>query len=495
MSETASLSGSGGWESVEAALPRSTLSLQRRAEAVVEVAEEEADPDVVHMRGYKPPADPTLEFIAAMLLLLLILYASRVDRGIVRLLLPEEQDAIEHREGTAGSVTDHRSRGTLDRRHRHHGKVNPAAVQFRRMERAAVRMRDSLFPARESVTEDYWEYAKFREIADKCGAMLMMDMAHISGLVAAEEQAQPFEYCDIVTTTTHKSLRGPRAGMIFFRRGPRPSKKGEPEGMTYDYESRINMAVFPALQGGPHNHQIGALAVALKHASGPEFKKYQQQVKANARALASALMSKGYKLVTDGTDNHLVLWDLRPCGLTGSKMETICDMLHITLNKNAVFGDASALAPGGCRIGAPAMTSRGLKENDFEKIADFLHKAVELALEVQASHGKMLKDWKLGLEGNPAVDTLRAEVEAFAEAVIGYLKNKGVDLADPDWALGAPRRPMRRKHRADTGAMLLASDAACASRSLLPYQATSRSRFRRSTSPSARCTTIRRTPT
>ena len=127
-------------------------------------------------------------------------------------------------------------------------------------------------------------------------------------------------------------------------------------------------------------------------------------------------MSKGYKLVTDGTDNHLVLWDLRPCGLTGSKMETICDMLHITLNKNAVFGDASALAPGGCRIGAPAMTSRGLKENDFEKIADFLHKAVELALEVQASHGKMLKDWKLGLEGNPAVDTLRAEVEAFAES-------------------------------------------------------------------------------
>ena len=97
-------------------------------------------------------------------------------------------------------------------------------------------------------------------------------------------------------------------------------------------------------------------------------------------------------------------------------METICDMLHITLNKNAVFGDASALAPGGCRIGAPAMTSRGLKENDFEKIADFLHKAVELALEVQASHGKMLKDWKLGLEGNPAVDTLRAEVEAFAES-------------------------------------------------------------------------------
>ena len=289
-------------------------------------------------------------------------------------------------------------------------------IDFVKLEEKAMDFRPKMLIMGGSAYARDWDYAKFREIADKCGAMLMMDMAHISGLVAAEEQAQPFELCDIVTTTTHKSLRGPRAGMIFFRRGPRASKKGEPEGMTYDYENKINMAVFPALQGGPHNHQIGALAVALKHAAGPEFKAYQQQTKSNARALASALMSKGYKLVTDGTDNHLVLWDLRPCGLTGSKMETICDMCHITLNKNAVFGDASALSPGGCRIGAPAMTSRGLRENDFEKIADLLHKAVELALEVQTSHGKMLKDWKLGLEGNPAVDALRAEVEAFAEA-------------------------------------------------------------------------------
>ena len=289
-------------------------------------------------------------------------------------------------------------------------------IDFVKLEEKAMDFRPKMIIMGGSAYARDWDYAKFREIADKCGAMLMMDMAHISGLVAAEEQAQPFELCDIVTTTTHKSLRGPRAGMIFFRRGPRASKKGEPEGMTYDYENKINMAVFPALQGGPHNHQIGALAVALKHASGPEFKAYQQQTKSNARALASALMSKGYKLVTDGTDNHLVLWDLRPCGLTGSKMETICDMCHITLNKNAVFGDASALSPGGCRIGAPAMTSRGLRENDFEKIADLLHKAVELALEVQTSHGKMLKDWKLGLEGNPAVDALRAEVEAFAES-------------------------------------------------------------------------------
>jgi glycine hydroxymethyltransferase len=297
-------------------------------------------------------------------------------------------------------------------------KLDPATglIDYAKLEEKAMDFRPKMLICGGSAYPRDWDYAKFREIADKCGAMLMMDMAHISGLVAAEEQAQPFEYCDIVTTTTHKSLRGPRAGMIFFRRGARASKKGEPEGQTYDYESRVNMAVFPALQGGPHNHQIGALAVALKHASSPEFRAYSKQVKANAAALAAALMRDGYKLVTDGTENHLVLWDLRPCGLTGSKMETICDMLHITLNKNAVFGDASALAPGGCRIGAPAMTSRGLKEKDFETIAAFLHRAVKIALDVQASHGKMLKDWKKGLEGNADVAALRAEVEAFAEA-------------------------------------------------------------------------------
>jgi glycine hydroxymethyltransferase len=296
-------------------------------------------------------------------------------------------------------------------------KVNYSTgyIDYDKLEEKAMDFRPKMLICGGSAYPRDWDYKRFRDIADKCGAMLMMDMAHISGLVAAEEQASPFEYADIVTTTTHKSLRGPRAGMIFFRRGPRPSKRGEPEGQTYDYESKINMAVFPALQGGPHNHQIGALAVALKYATGPVFKAYQAQVKANAAALANALMSRGYKLVTDGTENHLVLWDLRPNGLTGSKMETICDMLHITLNKNAVYGDASALTPGGCRIGAPAMTSRGLKEADFVTIADFLHEAVELALEVQSSHGKMLKDWKMGLEGNPKVDELRARVEAFAE--------------------------------------------------------------------------------
>lgn len=194
-----------------------------------------------------------------------------------------------------------------------------------------------------------------------------------------QEAADPFEYCDIVTTTTHKSLRGPRAGMIFYRKGPKPPKKGQPEGAVYDFEDKINFAVFPSLQGGPHNHQIGALAVALKQALSPGFKTYAKQVKANAVALGNYLMNKGYKLVTGGTENHLVLWDLRPLGLTGihikaplfsgmnllvcqpfqhslftfagNKVEKLCDLCNITVNKNAVFGDSSALAPGGVRIG------------------------------------------------------------------------------------------------------------------------------------------------
>jgi len=249
-----------------------------------------------------------------------------------------------------------------------------------------------------------WDYKRFREIADKCGAMLMMDMAHISGLVAAKEQASPFDYCDVVTTTTHKSLRGPRAGMIFFRRDERA------------FEGKINNSVFPSLQGGPHNHQIAALCVALKHAQTDEFKRYQVQTKKNADALAKKLIELGYSMVTGGTENHLVLWDLRPNGLTGSKMEYICDSVHITLNKNAVFGDASALSPGGCRIGAPAMTSRGLMEKDFEQIAVFLDEAAKIGLKVQETHGKKLVDWKKGIDGSKEVLALKEKVEAFAEA-------------------------------------------------------------------------------
>lgn len=170
------------------------------------------------------------------------------------------------------------------------------------------------------------DYKRFREICDKVGALLMADIAHTSGLIASKLLSSPFEYADIVTTTTHKSLRGPRSGMIFFRR---------------KYEEAINFAVFPQLQGGPHNTNIAALAVQLKEVASEEFRNYSAQVIANARALGAALAKHGEVFITGGTDNHLLMWDIRPHELTGSKVEKVLEKLHITTNKNSIVGDKS----------------------------------------------------------------------------------------------------------------------------------------------------------
>ncbi|GJT02228.1 serine hydroxymethyltransferase 4 [Tanacetum coccineum] len=307
-------------------------------------------------------------------------------------------------------------------------KVNSTTgfIDYEKMEEKALDFRPKLIICGGSAYPRDWDYAKIRSIADKCGALMLCDMAHISGLVAAQEANDPFEFCDVVTTTTHKSLRGPRAGMIFYRKGPKPPKKGQPEDAVYDFEDKINFAVFPALQGGPHNHQIGALAVALKQAMSPGFKAYAKQVRANAVALGNYLMSKDYKLVTGGTENHLVLWDLRPLGLTGNKVEKLCDLANITVNKNAVFGDSSALAPGGVRIGTPAMTSRGLVEKDFEQIGEFLHRAIQITLNIQKEFGKLLKDFNKGLVNNKEIEQLKVDVEKFS----GSFDMPGFSLAD-----------------------------------------------------------------
>merc|ERR1711972_277505 len=287
-------------------------------------------------------------------------------------------------------------------------------VDYDEMEKTAKVFRPKMIIAGASAYPRDWDYERMRKICDDCGAFLMADIAHISGLVATGEAKSPFEYCDIVTTTTHKSLRGPRAGMIFFRRGPKSAEEGAP---VYQYEDAINFSVFPALQGGPHNHQIAGLATQLKEVASPEFKMYAKQVKANAAALADYLTGKGYKLATNGTENHLMLWDLRPLGLTGNKMEKVLEMVHITLNKHGVHGDVSAMTPGGVRIGAPAMTSRGLKEADFVKIGEFLSAALAIAVEVQTNSGKKLVDFLKGLETKEAqtkISALKDEVEEFA---------------------------------------------------------------------------------
>jgi len=244
-----------------------------------------------------------------------------------------------------------------------------------------------------------WDYAKLRTIADDVKALLMTDMAHFAGLVAAEVLDDPFKYCDVVTTTTHKSLRGPRSGIIFYKK---------------EFADKINSAVFPSCQGGPHNNVIAGVAVQFKEVKTPAFRVYAQQIVKNAAQLAKCLTDKGYTLATGGTDNHLILWNLRPQKLTGSKYETLCDACCITVNKNAIHGDKSALSPGGVRVGTPALTSRGFVEKDFTVVADFLDRAVKLSVKIQEKTGVALEDFKQALKTDEEVAVLRAEVRAFS---------------------------------------------------------------------------------
>jgi len=275
-------------------------------------------------------------------------------------------------------------------------------VDFEELRRNASLYKPAMIICGGSAYPRDWDYAKFREIADENGALLMCDMAHISGLIAAAEHNDPFKYCDIVTSTTHKSLRGPRSGIIFCKKDSR------------DMPQKINQAVFPMLQGGPHEHQIAGVATQLKEVCTPEFKAYIQQVKSNCNALAEYLVSEGYKLATNGTENHLLLWDLRPQDITGSKMEKMCDALHITLNKNSVLGDRSALSPGGVRIGTCALTTRGYKEADFVQVGKFLHAAFQLCIKIQATGARKLKDFQVALDSNEEVKALQVEVTTFA---------------------------------------------------------------------------------
>ncbi len=234
-------------------------------------------------------------------------------------------------------------------------------IDYDEVARLAKEHKPKLILAGASAYPRVIDFKAFREIADSVGAVLMVDMAHIAGLVAAGVHPNPVEYADIVTTTTHKTLRGPRGGMILCKE---------------KYQKAIDKAIFPGTQGGPLEHIIAAKAVALKEAASDEFKAYQKQVAANAKALAMALAERGIAMVSGGTDNHLIL--LKLSGITGKELETLLDDCNITVNKNAVpFDPLPPSKTSGIRIGTPAVTTRGMKEPQMRVIADCIADAIE----------------------------------------------------------------------------------------------------------------------
>ena len=222
------------------------------------------------------------------------------------------------------------------------------------------------------------DFAKFREIADSVGAFFMVDMAHIAGLVAAGVHESPVPYADVVTTTTHKTLRGPRGGMILCKNEITKKNIETGEMETINLAKKIDSAVFPGTQGGPLEHVIAAKAVCFGEAMKPEFKTYQEQVVKNAKALADALLKEGFDLMSGGTDNHLMLVDLRPAHLTGKEMEHRLDEVCITVNKNAIPNDPEKpFVTSGVRVGTPAVTSRGFREPEMVKIAHWMKLAAQ----------------------------------------------------------------------------------------------------------------------
>ncbi len=217
------------------------------------------------------------------------------------------------------------------------------------------------------------DFAKFGKIARDAGAFLMVDMAHIAGLVAAGVHPSPFPYADVVTTTTHKTLRGPRGAMIFSR-NTRMIKKGDKE---VSISRLIDRTIFPGLQGGPHDNQTAAIATALYEALQPSFKKYGGQIVKNARALARALVSKKFDLISGGTDNHLMLIDLTSIGMAGREAQDLLEAAGIIVNRNTVPYEArSPFDPSGIRLGTPALTSRGMKEKEMKEVASLLHRTL-----------------------------------------------------------------------------------------------------------------------
>ena len=245
-------------------------------------------------------------------------------------------------------------------------------VDYDQMEEVALREKPKMIIGGGSAYSREWDYKRMREIADKIGAILMVDMAHPAGLIAAGELDNPVKYAHIVTSTTHKTLRGPRGGVIMMGKDfPNPWGKKTPKGEIKMMSQLLDSAVFPGIQGGPLMHVIAAKAVCFEEALSDDFKVYQKNIVDNAQALCKGLMSRDIKIVSGGTDNHLMLVDLTPYGLTGKAVEKLLDAAHITANKNTIPNDPqSPFVTSGIRLGTPAVTSRGLNTEDMDQVAE-----------------------------------------------------------------------------------------------------------------------------
>jgi len=251
-------------------------------------------------------------------------------------------------------------------------------VNYEQLEETARKEKPKMIICGASAYSRDWDYARIRAVADEIGALVLADIAHPAGLIATGVLNDPFDHCHIVTSTTHKTLRGPRGGVIMLRNDfENPFGVKDPKGNTRMMSSLLDLAVFPGTQGGPLEHVIAAKAIAFGEILDPSFKIYQQQVQLNAQTIAKAFTDKGYHLISGGTDNHLMLIDLRNKNITGKKAQETLDRAHITLNKNSVpFDDKSPFVTSGIRVGVPAITTRGMKSEHMQIVADMIDKVL-----------------------------------------------------------------------------------------------------------------------
>jgi len=296
-------------------------------------------------------------------------------------------------------------------------------IDYDQLEMLVKAFKPKLIVAGSSAYSRNFDYARMKKIAKLTKAYLMADIAHVSGMIAAGYLSNPFEYCDVVTTTTHKSLRGPRGALIFYRKGVRRTIMHNLKEY-YDLEKPINLAVFPQHHGGPHNNTIAALAVALKQVKSESFKNYQGQVLKNCKVLEEEFKKMGYKIVSDGTDTHLLVLNLKPKKIDGARVEKVLEKANISTNKNTIPGDKSAILPSGLRMGSPAMTTRELKEEDFRKIAQFVDRGINIAIRIHEQVKGKLRDFKSALNNNTytEIEELKKDVIEFSRQfpVVGF---------------------------------------------------------------------------